>query len=324
MIIFLHGPDTFRSRRQLKKMVDKFKIDRDPEGLNTAVLNCTDTADGQIMEQILAVPFLAEKRLVALENLLTATGKGDLQEQILKRIEEKNLPEENVYIFWEADTKPKTKVGKELLARLLKEKYAQEFPTLTGSKLQGWIASKVEERRGKISSHALQLIVQNAGTDMWLIHSLIEQLLAYKGTEEIQTEDVNLFLEQTADDNIFNLVDAIVAGQTKDAYKMIRQQYKIGKDPHYVFSMILRQFRILLEIRDLFDREDNLPSNLMATKLGLHPFVVKKSLPFVKKYNLSTLKNIYKELLDFDRKIKTGAGDPVLLLDVFVGKLNNQ
>jgi len=310
-------------------MIDKFKIDRDPQGLNVTVLDCEKEEPGLIMEQILSMPFLAEKRMVVLENLLSATKKGDLQEQILKRVEEKNLPEDNVYVFWEGahstdaqgKLKPKTKVAKEFYERLEKEKYAQEFPALVGTKLSAWIDTEIKEKNGKISSHALQLLVQNTKGDIWLIHSLIEQLLAYKGGEEIQTEDVNLFLEASADDNIFNLVDAIVAGQSKQVYKMIREQYRIGKDPHYVFSMILRQFRILLEMRDLFDREDNIGSNVMASKLELHPFVVKKSLPFIKKYNLQTLKNIYESLLDFDKKIKTGQGQPDLLLDLFVGKL---
>ena len=321
MIIFLYGPDTFRSRRQLKKMTEKFKADRDPEGLNVAVLDVDKTDFGMVMEQILSMPFLAEKRMVVLENILSATKKGDLQEEILKRIEEKTSPEENVYVFWEGTGKPKTKVGKELLSRLLKEKYAQEFPELSGPKLSAWIDVEVEEKKGKISKHALQLLVQNTGSDMWLVNSLVEQLIAYKGTDEIQTEDVNLFTEANIDDSIFNLVDAIVAGQTKEVYKMIRQQYKIGKDPHYIFSMLLRQFRILLELRDIYDREDNVQSDVLAKALGLHPFVVKKSLPFVKKYDLKTLKDIYKELLNFDIKIKTGSTDPVLLLDLFVGKL---
>jgi len=321
MIIFLHGADTFRSRRQLRKMIEKFKIDRDPQGLNVVILDCAKEEDGKIMEQVLAVPFLAEKRMVVLENLLTATGKGDLQAEILKRVEEKGLDENNVYVFWQDVGKPKTKVGKEFLARLLKEKYAQEFEEIKGVKLSAWISSETKDREGKISKHASDSLVQNVGGDMWLLNSLIDQLIAYKGDEEIMTEDVNLFVEEKVDDNIFNLVDAAVSGQTKQVYKMIREQYRIGKDPHYVFAMILRQFRILIEMRDLYEREDNMPSDMMAKKLGLHPFVVKKSLPFIKKYNLEDLKKIYLKLLDLDIKFKTSQGDPSLLVDVFVGSL---
>ena len=101
---------------------------------------------------------------------------------------------------------------------------------------------------------------------------------------------------------------------------MIREQYAKGEDAQFIFAMLIRQFRILLELRDLFDREDNLNSDVIAKQLGLHPFVVKKSLPFVKKYTLTELKRIYSSLLDMDIETKTGQGDQSVLLDVFVGR----
>ena len=99
----------------------------------------------------------------------------------------------------------------------------------------------------------------------------------------------------------------------------MREQYRLGKDPGYIFVMILRQFKILLELRDLYEREDKLTSDQIAKKLGLHPFVVKKSLPMIKRYTMAELKNIYQQLLDIDIKTKTGQGDQSLMLDLFVG-----
>lgn len=363
MLIFLYGPDTFRSREQLKKMVSKFKADRDPQGFNVAILDCAHEEFGKILEQILAVPFLAEKRMVVLENLLTATGKGDLQEEILKRLENKSLPESNVYLFWEGEGKPKTNAAKKLLEILSKEKYAQEFLPLTGTKLASWIESEIKIQGGKISREALNYLVNNIGGDMWRLNSLINQLMSYShspvclktdtpslaegdkmspsfqegetaslaggegvaeaGKKEVTLVDVQLFLEEKTDDSIFNLVDAIVAKQAKQAFQMIREQYKKGEDAMYILAMILRQFRILIELRDLFDREDNSGSDALAKKLGLHPFVVKKSLPFVKRYTLTELKNIYQKLLEIDTKTKTGQGQPDLLLDLFVSSLTN-
>jgi DNA polymerase-3 subunit delta len=85
--------------------------------------------------------------------------------------------------------------------------------------------------------------------------------------------------------------------------------------------MILRQFRILLELRDLFERDDAMRSDDLAKRLGLHPFVVKKTLPFIKRFTLTQLKTAYEQLLDFDIKTKTGQGDQSVLLDVLVGRL---
>ncbi len=320
-------------------MIEKFKTDRDPQGYNVAVLDCAKEDGGKVMEQILSAPFMSEKRLVVLENFLSTTKIGDLQTEMLKRVDEKTLPESTVLIFWEEDLKPKTKVAKELFEKLSKEKFSQQFETLTGFKLQSWIDAEFKTRGGKISQQALQYLTNNIGSDMWRLDSLMEQLIAYKSTNvnhltpnpspckgegnEVGLVDVQLFLDEKTDDSIFNLVDAIVGGQAKKAFEMIREQYRIGEDAQYVFAMLLRQFRILLELRDLHEREDNLSSDALAKKLGLHPFVVKKSLPFVKRYPMEKLKSIYQSLLDFDVKTKTGQGGPELLLDVLVGKLAN-
>lgn len=88
--------------------------------------------------------------------------------------------------------------------------------------------------------------------------------------------------------------------------------------------MILRQFRILLELRDLYEREDISQSNVLAEKTGLHPFVVKKSFSFVKRYSYEKLKDVYEQLLEMDIKIKTGQGEPSLLLDMFVGRVSKE
>ena len=182
MNIFLHGSDTFRSRQQLKKMVEKFKVDRDPQGLNVAILDCAVEELGKVLEQVLASPFLAEKRMVVLENLLTATGKKDLQTEIFERVKAGKISEDTILLFWEGGGKPKTDVAKKFYKLLAQEKFAQEFGELKGIQLGGWIKQEIELRGGKINPGAVQYIVNNVG-DSWFIHSLIEQLISYADKE---------------------------------------------------------------------------------------------------------------------------------------------
>ncbi len=319
MNIYLYGTDTFRSRQQLKKMIEKFKADRDPQGLNVTSLDCQSATGPDVMGQLLAIPFLAEKRLVVLENLLSATGKKDVQTSVNERLEGENIPDTTVVIFWEGKNKPKTDVAKKMHKLLAKEKFAQEFSELAGIHLNQWVIGEVISRGGKVSRQAVQYIVKHVGSDMWRLHSLIDQLISYTD-DEIGIKEVGLFLEETSDDNIFNLIDAIVAGQSKKVYHMIRQQYALGEDAQYIHSMLVRQFRILLQLRDLYERDDAMRSDEFAKKLNLHPFVVKKSFPFVKKYNGETLKKIFKKLRDIDIKTKTGQGGQQVLIDIFVGR----
>ena len=300
-------------------MIEKFKRDRDPQGLNVVRLDVEKQA-GEVLQQVLATPFLAERRMVVLENLLVSKDKA-LQEEMLRRIEENALPESNVIVVWEAKDKFKTKLGKALSERLQKEKFANLFEEISGAVLNKWIAKEVSDRGGSIERQAISYLAEHVGCDMWRLHALIDQLIAYKGSEAVTLSDAQQFLDERADDNIFNLVDAIVGRNPKQVFKMIQQQYDNGEDAHYILAMLQRQFRILLQLRDLFDRGEDTKSATLAKKLDLHPFVVKKSLPMVKKYPSATLQRVYKALLDIDIKTKTGQGDQALLLDVFAGKV---
>ena len=167
----------------------------------------------------------------------------------------------------------------------------------------------------------MQFLVSHGGKDLWAFNSLIEQLVCYSTDQEIGLNDVQIFLDEKIDDNIFNLVDAIIGKQEKQVYKMIQEQYRQGKDAQFIFSMILRQVRIMLELRDLFEKQDKTSSDDLAKKIGVHPYVVKKTLSFVRNYNMDKLKHIYKQLLEMDIQTKTGYGDGKLLLDLLVGKI---
>ncbi|PIT86360.1 MAG: DNA polymerase III subunit delta [Candidatus Magasanikbacteria bacterium CG10_big_fil_rev_8_21_14_0_10_43_6] len=320
MIIFLYGKDTFRSRDQLHKMMAKFRGERDPQGLNVLRMDCEKLSAGEMWEQLFAAPFLAERRMVVLENLLLSKD-SEFHTRLLTRIVEQDLPESHIFVFWEGVDAVKKKEAKALFVRLSEEKYAQRFDMLSETKREGWGAAEVRQRGGSIDTDALLYLVRTV-SDMWCLSSLIDQLVAYAHGDSITLAAVRMFAPEKVDDNIFNLVDAIVAKQPKKVFAMVQEQYRQGKDVMYMYAMVLRQFRILLEMRDVFERSDVLQSDALAKSIGVHPFVVKKSMPLVKRYSMDELRRVYRELLDMDIGIKTGqGGDPRVLFDIFIGRV---
>ncbi|MFA5061615.1 MAG: DNA polymerase III subunit delta [Patescibacteria group bacterium] len=320
MIIFIHGEDTYRSSNYLKQTVDRFKKERDPQGLNVVVLDGQKDEAGRFWDEITAAPFLAERRMVVIKNVLS-NKDADIIEALTEGIKKKRIPENNVAVFYQAEPLGKAKIGQDLSKLLAKEKWAMEFENLSGAKLSAWVKAEITQRGGKISQPAINYLCQNIGKDVWYLDSLMDQLVSFAEQKEISLSDAQLFLEEKIDDSIFNMVDSIIAGNRKLAFKLLQEQRRTGNDDMYIFGMILRQFRILIEMRDLYNREENITSDAVAKKLELHPFVVKKSLPLMKRYSLAKLKEVYKQLLDIDIKTKTGQGDQSLLIDLFVGKI---
>jgi DNA polymerase-3 subunit delta len=321
MVIFLYGKDTFRGRQQLKKMIEKFKKERDPAGYNTVLIDLNANKDEKnVFENILATPFLAEKRMVVVQNLLSSKN-SKLQAEFLKMLSEKKVPESTVLVIFESGEDFKGKEAKKIAEVLLKEKYAQKFEQLSGAGLQEWVKSEVASRGLKMEDGARAFLSINTGADMWWVNSLLDQLGAYAPDNKISLADVKLFLPEKANDNIFELVESIVRGDLRGAFTKLQAQYDKGEDVQFVFAMLLRQIRILLELRDLFDRESATTTDVAAKKLGLHPFVVKKSWSLIRHLNLSTLKRLHADLLDLDVSLKTGAVDGKTILDIYITRV---
>lgn len=304
----------------MNKMIAKFQSDRDPSRLNVVVPEVGKASVSEILQEIHSAPFLAEKRMVVLKGVLESKDK-ELQKVLLEKIQGNTLPASTILLLFEngADFKS-TNLVKELFALLQKEKYAQCFDVPSGMKLQQYIEEQIQEKGTSIERSAVQYLANNSKNDMWFIHSTLDQLVALAGERTILLADVKEFVVERFDDNIFNLVDAIVAGQGGRVFALLEEQYKKGEDAIFILSMLIRQFRILLELRDLSERNISGIEGL-AKDMGLHPFVVKKSLPFAKKYTLGELQRIYASLLDLDIKTKTGGGEGPVLLDIFVARL---
>lgn len=320
MILYFFGEDAFRSREHLKRSVDQFKKQRDPKGYNTVVIDGKKTSADKIFFEINSIPFLADKRMVVLENLLSSSDKEMLKE-FMVRLEGKKIPENTVLVCWQGEALSKVKEAKELHGILAKEKYAQEFPALSGPKLSSWIQKEIKEAGAEIDLNAADQLAVGTGGDMWLLTNLISQLIAFTKKGKITSKEVSEFLEEKIDDNVFNMVDAVVSGNHKLAFKLIGEQRRKGEDDGKLFGLFLWQFRILLQMADLIDEQEHLTSDEIAKILGIHPFVAKKNFAIVRKYSLAKLQSVYRSMLEVDYKTKTGQADQSILLDLFIAKI---
>jgi DNA polymerase-3 subunit delta len=83
--------------------------------------------------------------------------------------------------------------------------------------------------------------------------------------------------------------------------------------------MMLWQFKTLASVRQGLDSGKT--SKELAKSLGLHPYVLEKSINQVRKFNLVSLQNAINRLIDLDFKSKTGQGKLEELLPVVLVSL---
>lgn len=320
MLVLLYGPDTFRSRQYLKEMIEEFKAKRDPSGLNVACFDAEKVEPGEILEALTASPFLAEKRLVAVERL-SARKQKDLADCLLAMVKDKKIPSTTVAIFWEGEIK---KNSHPLFDVLAKQDFSRKFDLLAGEKLGQWIKQELKQRNFKIEKSALAALVSYPWNDLWQLNNELEKITAYlsqKDEKEIVLKDLSPFLANPADENIFHFIDALVGRRPKEAIKLLHDQWDSGETEFRLFNFLIGQISNLLIIKDYFTLNPGVNSYQAAQVLGLHPFVVKKSLAVLPGFSFERLKEIHRQLLEIDIQAKTGGGELKNLMEMLVAKI---
>ncbi|MFA7663044.1 MAG: DNA polymerase III subunit delta, partial [Patescibacteria group bacterium] len=302
MIIFVYGEDVFRSRQKLNQLKDSFC--KQVVDAQTSIEDFEpDVSWDKLHQALFTFGFLATKRLVIVRNLLSQVKDQKNISGLLESYDKINQSDKIRLIFFEENVLKLADENKKLFEKLAKEKYCFEFKKMNPAQLMSWIKSEVENRGGQIDSMAVNKLAQSEGDNLWQISNILDALIAYKNGELIKVDDLDLFLTSKVDDNIFNLVDALVQGQERKALQLINGQLDAGVNWNYLLSMISRQFGILAILRAEIDNRGSIQSKDLAQKLKLHPFVVQKGLAQAREYSLKKISQIYQELISIDSQL---------------------
>ena len=317
MFLLFYGADTYRLRQKLNDLKTKF-VTSSLGDTNLVILDGKSVTYEEMVRQILALPFLARKRLVILENFLKV-GKKEHAEKLTEFIKKDKVPESTVLVFVEEGSPDKRGA---LFKKLNAPKIAQEFKLLEIDQLRRWVKGKVDELGATIEPDALAKLIEYIGSDLWRMSNEITKLTAYG--LQLTAQNVELLVESQVQSNVFDLMDAVAGKNTARALKEMNQLILTGANELYILTMIVSSFRNLLIVKDLKERNPSINQWQLAKIGGLHPFVAGKNLQLVNHYSIDELKYAYKTLLDFDSRTKVGKIEPKAAIELLILKLTTQ
>ncbi len=316
MVFFLYGVNTFLLKRKLREIVDKYRS-KYKSGFNFLKVEATEDGFSEMKNKIETVSMFAEKKLIIVENLLSA--KKLIQEKFQKYFEEKNIfeKEETVLIVVERGlTDKKSKLFGLLFRKAFKK---QEFSELPLAGVKKFIKEETEKFSIKITPEAIEKLIVFFGNDLWQISNELQKLSSYKENKEITKEDIDNLCVSNINLNIFETIEAISKKDKRKALKLVSEHVEKGENEMKILSMINYQFRNILKIKSLIEEKKSFFQIQKLTKL--HPFVVKKTFPLAKNFSIDELKAIYKKILEVDFKIKTGKIEPKLAIEMFIEEI---
>lgn len=315
MFYIFHGDDAHSLKEQLD---DLLASQGDPSMLELNTTRFKGTVSvGQLRQACDAIPFLAERRIVIVENALSSNNSRDFVDQLLEYLP--HLPDFTRLFFIESQA---LRSNHRLLTFAEKQEngFARLFTRPEGRALENWVRKRVKEQGGEIEPHAIHMLVSSAGNDLALLANEVEKLVLFRlDRGPITADDVNALCPYVAEASIFDLVDALGARDGHKAASLLQTKLAEGADPFYLFAMIVRQFRMLLQTREL--AEQGLRAPAIAKRLKMHSFVAGKVYQQSQKFSLPQLEQIYDHLLQTDVGVKTGRADMVTALSLLVAGL---
>ncbi len=334
MIIFLYGPDTYRSRERLHQLKEAYHTKFDPSNMNTLVLDGEKLSFEEFRRAVGASGFLAPKRMIVVEQIIGKNKRKDIQQEIVDYLGSKDWKDNNILIFWEADVlsesrkrlrkpaKKKTaekKSPKPLLKMLGEGEHAESFALLTGGELKKFIRDRARELHGSLQEAAVDELINRAGSDTWQITHEVAKLVAYSYPKPATTDDVRKLVLTSFDDNIFHLTDALADRNLRETLRLFGELLANGLNELYILTMLIRQCRLLVQTHNIIEQEPH-PATV-AARLRLPPFIAQQLMRQAKKFTSDELREVFQQLVILDRKLKTSQGNPGLLFDLFAASV---
>lgn len=318
MLFFISGTDHFRCQQKLKELINQFVQKRDQSGFNIIKLDGESLEADRFEQEVLTVPFLSEKKLIVIKNILKNKKRWGSIFEFLRSHEERL--ENNLAFIELIDPEKKTKPSGPFFEYLKKQKYYWQFNLMNDNQLRVWLKNHLNGQKIKMEERAIDELIMLVGNDLYQLTSEIKKLTAFKNGEIIKEGEVKKLVKAKFDENIFNLVDAIGTKNRKRALKLAADQLNSNNHPLSILTMIGWQFKTLIKVKEKLSLNRRVNNQQLANELGLHPFAVQKASWQVKNFTNERLVSAQVALLEIESQLKSGAKNPELLFDLFIMK----
>lgn len=298
--------------------------------LNTTRFEGKTVTAGEIEAAARSAPFLADMRLVIVDNLSSTANGRAVVDQMPTMLP--TLPDWTRLVFVEtgpeddeaADGKRfsgRPQVVKKLINLVENDPRGKVLAFDPPRDVAHWLQERAVRYQATLDIAAARLLAECIGGNLVLADSELAKLATYTaGTRPINRDDVALLTPYSAEANIFQMVDALGQRNGKSALTLLRKLLDDGDEPLRLFAMITRQYRMIIQMREQLDAGQ--PIRGAAQTLGMKDFVADKVAAQARQYRMEQLERILEMLLETDLAIKTGklAGD--LALEELVVRLS--
>lgn len=302
----LYGEEAYL-RRQYKDRL-KSALTQGEDTMNTHYFEGKDINVGGLIDLAETMPFLAERRVIIVENSgLFKSGGEKLAEYL-------NEPAATAFfVFSENETDKRSRLYK----TIQNQGCAVEFARQDDNTLKRWIAGILKKENKQISENTADLFLAKTGTDMENIRTELEKLVCYCLERDVVTsKDVDAVCTVRISNHIFDMVNAIADKKQKQALDLYYDLLALKEPPMRILFLIARQCNLLLQVKEL--KNKGFDNKSIGAKTGLPGFIAGKYVSQAARFNPDKLKSAVAKCVEAEEAVKTGRLNDMMSVEMLI------
>lgn len=310
-IYLLHGSEKFLVRSTKQELSAAIRGGSDD--MNYNYYEGKGISVQEIIGMSETMPFFADRRLIVIENSgFFKTSQVELAEYL------ENVPESSNIIFVETEIDKRGKMYKVLK----NQGYIAEIGEQTPDLLVRWMASILKKDGINITGNTASYILDKVGTSMEKLKPELEKLSCYameKGV--IENEDVDKICIVQPVNKVFDMVDAMVRKNQKQALEYYNDLLALQVDVVPMLAVIANHFKRLLYVKEM--AMQNFAKSEISKVSGINIHFVDKYLGQARHFTVAQLNEALEDVVHMENLFKTGRIAGNLAVELLVVKYSS-
>ncbi|MBU7540802.1 DNA polymerase III subunit delta [Levilactobacillus brevis] len=314
--VILGQADYFQ--RRLKRGF-KQQVPAEEQTMNFASYDMDTVPLAVALDDAMAAPFFGERRVVCIDNPQFLTGETKKQKvehdiDSLQKYLESPMPSTVLVFFAPYD---KLDARKKVTKQLKKVATMVEINQFSERDVRQFVTDQLKQDGYTMEPAALNDLIQRTDADLTLIMSELPKLELYTLPEKTITQAaVSGLVTQTLTQNVFDLVNRVLAKNTAGAVTLYRELLQAKEEPLKINAILQGQFRLLIQTKVL--AKQGYSQGKLASILKVHPYRIKLALQTHRRFQLTDLNRTYLGLFRVEKQMKSTTMDPELLFSLFM------
>lgn len=291
MVRVIFGNNEFQCYKVLSEIIEDYLTKASKNSIERFDASELSSVD-EVYESLSSVSLFDAEKLTILRNLSANKVLAEDFQKLFKKIDKFTK-----LVIFDPKLDKRTKMYK-----FLKDNFQViECQKLSIEELVDWVVNEFKKNEKKIDRQLAYKLVQMCGDDqILLMNEIIKLTNNSEESEKIDSELVSQLVEAIPSSKIFDMLEALFSGNTKNAWKFYIDQRSQGVEIIQINSMIVWQLKQLFMAKYV-------PNGSKKTLIeaGISPFVADKSIDLAKKISISNLKNCLETLVQADFRSRT-------------------